>query len=82
MPSRSESGGVGNGSFSVTPNDSNDLEREIIGINVTTAGLVRFDSPLGTDMPIYVAAGVAFPMRATRIRATGTTATGIYGIFR
>jgi len=38
-------------------------------VQVTTSG--------GSVASVYIAAGTAFPVRATRVWATGTTASGI-----
>ena len=47
-------------------------------INVEVSGLVYVDFQDGSsNVPIYVAAGIAFPAVVTRIYSTGTTATGI-----
>lgn len=62
---------------SVTPNDSTDLPRAGRALNVAATGSVRLTTVDGTTDTVYVAAGVAFPVRARRIWATGTTATGI-----
>lgn len=61
----------------VTPSDSADLDIVSRGINVATTGTVRVTTVSGDTETIYIAAGSAFPLRVTRIWATGTTATGI-----
>lgn len=61
----------------VTPSDVADLSATSRAINVAAAGSVRVTTSGGSTATIYVAAGVGFPVRATRIWATGTTATGI-----
>ena len=43
-------------------------------------GTVRVVTAGGDTADIYIAAGIAFPVRATRVMATGTTATGICGM--
>lgn len=61
----------------VTPSDTADLLRFGRAINVAVAGAVRLTTVDGTDATVHVASGIAFPVRARRIWATGTTATGI-----
>lgn len=61
----------------VTPNDSQDLTSASRGINVSGTGTVRVTTVGGDTATVYIAAGSAFPIRVTRIWATGTTATGI-----
>ena len=61
----------------VTPSDSADLAEVSRAINVVTSGAVRVTTSGGTTATIQVAAGIAFPVRATRIWQTGTTATSI-----
>lgn len=62
---------------SVVPNDGADLVKHTRAINVATAGTVQVTTTDGDTAPIYVAAGIPFPIRVTRIWATGTTASGI-----
>lgn len=62
---------------SITPSDSTDLPHASRAINVASSGTVRVTTVGGTTDTIFVAAGVPFPVRATRIWSTGTTATGI-----
>jgi hypothetical protein len=65
---------------SVTPSDTVDLVAVTRAINVAVSGVVKLITADGTTGDIYVAAGVAFPIRASRILATGTTASGIRGL--
>jgi len=62
----------------ITPDDNNDLAVACRGIIVTVAGNVEVVTPAGNTV-IYpgLAAGIVHPLRATRIKAAGTTATGI-----
>lgn len=62
---------------SVTPDDTTDLSVPSRALNVAQEGLVRVTTTGGSTATIYVAAGIGFPVRATRVWATGTTATGI-----
>lgn len=61
----------------ITPSDSTDLPMASRAINVAQSGLVQVTTVSGSTAAVYIAAGVAFPVRATRIWATGTTASGI-----
>lgn len=64
----------------VTPSDSDDLPTVSRALNVATAGQVRVTTVGGTTETIFLAAGIAFPVRAARVWATGTTATGIVAL--
>lgn len=64
----------------ITPSDTTDLSYTTRAINVATAGVVRVTTVDGTVGDVFVAAGVAFPIRAARVHATGTTAAGIRGL--
>jgi hypothetical protein len=61
----------------VIPDDANDLPMTSRALNVAQSGLVQITTTGGTVASVYIAAGTAFPVRATRVWATGTTATGI-----
>ena len=64
--------------LSVTPSDSVDLDQTTRAVSVGVAGDVSVETAGGQSaVVIYMAAGVPFPVRVTRINATGTTATGI-----
>ena len=65
----------------VTPSDVADLAQLTKALNVATPGLVRVTTETGTISEIFIAAGVVFPLRVRRVWATGTTATGIRGLF-
>lgn len=70
----------------ITPDDDNDLALTTRAINVEVTGNVRVTT-LGTQedpgdtITLHIAAGMAFPIRAVRVHATGTTATGIVGLY-
>lgn len=66
-----------NAAFAVTPDDAASFERVIETINVAQTGSVRVTMVSGDEVTFFVAAGIQFPCRCTRIHATGTTATGI-----
>jgi len=61
----------------VTPDDTTDLATASRAINVATSGTVRITTVEGHTATVSISAGIAFPVRANRIWATGTTATGI-----
>ena len=65
----------------IVPNDAADLARVTLGLNVATPGIVRVTTVSGDVADVHVAAGVAFPIRVERVWATGTTATGIRGLY-
>ncbi|WP_300064223.1 hypothetical protein [uncultured Roseobacter sp.] len=64
----------------VTPSDTQDLPEASRAINVATSGTLRVTTVGGTTTNIYVAAGIAFPIRVSRIWNTATTATGIVAL--
>ncbi len=64
----------------VTPDDGADLAVCSRALNVSGAGSVRLTTVTGATDTVYIAAGLAFPVRARRIWATGTTATGIVAL--
>jgi len=68
------------GAFAITPDDNNDLVSAIRQITIgTAAGTVSFVDGEGathTTGPLPVG---TYPLQAHRIRATGTTATGLTG---
>ncbi|SPJ23481.1 spike base protein, RCAP_Rcc01079 family [Palleronia abyssalis] len=65
----------------ITPSDTTDLANVTRGLNVSGSGVVRVTTVLGTTETVFVAAGVVFPIRATRVWAQGTDATGIRGLY-
>lgn len=66
--------------IAITPSDTEDLTYVLRAICVAESGLVRVQTLGGDEADFYVAAGVAFPIRVTRVMATGTTATDIRGL--
>jgi hypothetical protein len=66
--------------FEINPSDTADLDEVSRALNVGTSGTVRLTTVQGTTATIQVAAGIAFPIRATRIWSTGTTATNIVAL--
>lgn len=63
--------------YLATPSDTTDLPLASRAVNVATSGTIRVTTTQGDVATIFVAAGVAFPVRASRIWSTDTTATGI-----
>jgi hypothetical protein len=63
--------------MSVSPDDTSDLGHPSRCINVAVPGSVRVTTVSGDTATVFIAAGVTFPLRARRIWATGTTASGI-----
>ncbi len=72
--------GVGRGSFAVTPNNSVDLATPIRALRVDVAGTVTFTGLDGVDDVWTCVAGDLIQVGMTRVKATGTTATGLHGI--
>lgn len=68
--------------FAITPTDA-EVDLAIIPrtLNVAASGTVRVMTLGGTVLTLYVAAGIQFSQRVKRVYATGTTATGIVGLF-
>jgi len=70
--------------FSITPNDSTDLTVPTRGICLAAAGDLKVTT-LGGDTVTFsdgsLAAGVIHPLRVRRVWSTGTTATGIFGVY-
>lgn len=65
--------------FSITPNDSTDLTVTPRAIYVGGAGTLTMLDQNGGSVQYTVLAGQVLPFRATRVTATGTTATGLIG---
>jgi hypothetical protein len=61
----------------VTPDDATDLPMPSRALNVAQEGMVRVTTTGGSTATLYIGAGSGFPVRVTRVWATGTTATGI-----
>ena len=69
--------------FAVTPNDGADLAVVTRGLFVGTGGDVSLLLK-GDSAPVTfagVAGGTVLPVRALRVRATGTTAVDIVGLY-
>lgn len=65
----------------IVPDDVADIPQVSVALNVATPGNLRVTTLDGDTVDVEVAAGVAFPLRVTRVWATGTTATGIRALY-
>lgn len=69
------------GGFAITPSDSTDLTAETRAIYVGSAGDVAAVLASGDEVSfVGLAGGTVLPIRARRIKATGTTATALVGL--
>lgn len=66
--------------FAITPDDDVDLVRLAPRIYVGGAGNVRLISSGGDTVTFTMLAGSYIDVQATRVLATGTTATGLVGL--
>lgn len=66
-------------SFAITPSDSADLSTHIRAITLNQGGTLSWDSYYGTTHTTAALPAGTYPLFARRIRATGTTATGLTG---
>ena len=66
----------------ITPDDSTDLAEVTRGLRVNVSGNVKL-MPAAQDTPVtvYMLAGVDYPYMVNRVYSTGTTATGIVGLY-
>ncbi|MGL4325129.1 MAG: spike base protein, RCAP_Rcc01079 family [Beijerinckiaceae bacterium] len=70
------------GGFAVTPHDTNDLPQVTRQLRITgTAGFIAVIWKDGTESTEPVSAGDVLDWRLSRIKATGTTATGVRGYY-
>lgn len=60
--------------------DNNDLPVVCRYLTCAVAGVASVVTVQGTTLLMPLAAGVPMPIRCTRVRATGTTATGIVAL--
>ena len=66
----------------VTPSDSADLTNDCRAIYIGAAGTLKLTMAGGTTVTLAaVNAGVIYPLRASRVWSTGTTATGIVALY-
>jgi len=68
------------GAFNILPDDATDLPAATTALNVATPGTIRVTLLDGSVSDLSVHPGLPFPVRATRVWSTGTTATGIRGL--
>ncbi len=69
------------GGFDITPNDTADLTRVTRGLMVAATGDVAVVLRSGDTLTLPgLTPGAIYPVRITRVLATGTTATGIKGL--
>lgn len=66
---------------SITPSDSADLPYVPRAIYSLTDGQVSIVTSIGVTVTLPMIAGIPLPFRAVRVRATGTTATGLVGVW-
>lgn len=73
------------GAYSVTASDTVDFTirgKVCRGLNVATSGTYKITTNAGEDVSIYIAAGIAFPISAVRVWATGSDSTsGIVALY-
>ena len=70
------------GAFAITPADTTDLEEETRGLYVAVAGAVKVEMANGSVVTFTnLVAGVVHPLRVAIVWSTGTTATGIVGLY-
>ena len=74
-------GGPATGAFAITPSDSTDLTIVPLCLHISGGGIVKLRTMRGETVSLTVGNGQLLPVRATRILATGTTATGIVGLY-
>jgi len=67
--------------FAITPHDTNDLAQVTRGIYVGGAGDLTVVTKGGTTVLFSaVPAGVVLPVRAAKVKSTGTAATSLVGL--
>ncbi len=67
--------------FAVTPSDTQDLENWALALYVGVAGDVRLDTWHGETVTFANVPVGVLPVRARRVRATGTTASSLIGLY-
>lgn len=73
--------GPASSGFSITPNDATDLAETVRALYVGGGGNLSVTMLSGEVLTLAnVFAGSILPLRAVRVRATGTTATDIVGL--
>lgn len=76
-------GAGGTRQFAITPNDNADLAVTVRAIRVTGAGNVAFVAFGDSEAVTWegCVAGEIIPMYVKRVMSTGTTATGLIGLY-
>lgn len=64
----------------VTPSDGGDLPVVAVGLYVETGGAISLITAAGETRSLMVADFSLLPLGIRRVRATGTTATGIHAM--
>lgn len=65
----------------ITPDDSEDLAYVTRGLMVAGAGALRVQMLGGQIVTLAVTQSAVYPLRVRRVHATGTTASGIVGLW-
>ncbi|OLS51856.1 spike base protein, RCAP_Rcc01079 family [Rhodovulum sulfidophilum] len=65
----------------ITPSDSANLATVPRALDCAVSGDVVIVSASGNEITITLTAGAPYPVRPVRVKATGTTATGIIGMW-
>lgn len=64
----------------ITPSDSTNLPGQILAISCGATGTITVDTVGGSkNVTLNCIAGWVYPVRVTKVYATGTSATGING---
>lgn len=63
----------------ITPSDSSDIPNRPRALTVEGSGTVTMTMEDGNDVQVTLISGTVYPLRPLRIKASGTTATGIIG---
>ena len=66
--------------FQITPSDSTDLDIATRAVFAAGAGVIKWHNMGGEEQHTTVVDGERVPIKARRILATGTTATGLEGL--
>ena len=70
-----------NGAFLIVPSNSINLTEDTTGIYAGGAGDVKVQMINGDIVTFTVPAGVVLPIQVRRVYATGTTASGVIGLY-
>lgn len=70
------------GGFDIMPHDTNELPTTTRALMVTVAGDVAVETKDGSTLTLpALVPGTVYPVRLVRVLATGTTATGLKGLY-